>query len=117
MNGKQVGVIEYAESADGTRPECDGDTADYSQFPPTCNTDSHWCSLSDPSILNITALTFTDNRSVVGTAPSQIALRDIGIKLDGQLRSDNTFTRSVSTSVRVRSDCYDPTIANCNGSP
>jgi prepilin-type N-terminal cleavage/methylation domain-containing protein len=117
VNNVQVGVIEYAESSNGEKPACDGDPADYTKFPPECNDDSKWCSLSDPSILNITGLTFTDNRSTVGTAPSQVVLRDIGVKLDGQLRNDTSFTRSVSTSVRVRSDCYDPTIGNCNVSP
>jgi prepilin peptidase dependent protein B len=114
VNNVDVGVIEYAQSSGATKPKCDGATADYTKFPPACNTASMWCSLSDPSILNITGLTFTDKRTTVG---SSLALRDIGVKLDGQLRNDTTFTRTVDTSVRIRSDCYDPTVANCSGSP
>jgi prepilin-type N-terminal cleavage/methylation domain-containing protein len=115
INGVDVGVVEYAESSGSNKPKCDGATADYTKFPPACNTTSTWCSLSDPSILNITGLTMTDSGSTVGTS---LALREIGINLDGQLRNDTSYTRSVRTSVRVRSDCYDPTaVANCSGSP
>ena len=115
VNGVQVGVIEYAVSSGTAKPACGGATADYTQFPPACNTNSTWCSLSDPSILNITGLTLTDSGSTVtGTT---LKLRDIGIVLTGQLRGDTSVTRSVNTSVRIRTDCYDPTIANCNVSP
>lgn len=115
VNGVDVGVIEYAESSGSNKPKCDGDTADYTEFPPACDTTSTWCSLSDPSILNITSLTLTDSGSTIGTS---LALREIGVKLEGQLRNDTSYTRVVDTSVRVRSDCYDPTaVSNCSGSP
>lgn len=117
FKGKDVGVVEYAQSANGTRPACDGATADYTTFPPACNATSDWCALSDPSILDISALALTDSRSTAGTAPTQVVLRDIGVSLTGSLASDSTVSRNVSTSVRIRSDCYDATISNCDATP
>ena len=115
--GATVGVIEYAVSADGERPACDGDTGDYDQFPPQCNDDSTWCPLSDPSILNITEFALADNRTIVGTAPTQVVLRDIGVQISGQLANSTEFTRTVKSSVRVRSDCYNEDIAECDDIP
>jgi len=114
---EDVGVIEYAVSADGERPACDGDGADYDQFPPQCNDDSTWCPLSDPSILNITEFALADNRTIVGTAPTQVVLRDIGVQISGQLANSTEFTRTVKSSVRVRSDCYNEDIAECDDIP
>jgi prepilin-type N-terminal cleavage/methylation domain-containing protein len=116
-NGTNVGVLEYAVSANDTRPTCDGDTADYDQFPPACNDDSNWCALSDPAILNITEFALEDNRQPVGNAPTQVVLRDIGITLSGQLASSTEFTRTVKSSVRVRSDCFAEDINACDDSP
>jgi Tfp pilus assembly protein PilW len=114
FNGNTVGVIEYAESASGTKPTCTGGTATYTTFPPACNSTSHWCALSDPSLLNITALTLTNNGANIG---SNIELRQIGVTISGQLANSTTFTRSVSSKVRVRSDCYTPSGYNCATSP
>jgi prepilin-type N-terminal cleavage/methylation domain-containing protein len=115
--GNTVGVIEYAISGDDTKPECGGDPADYDQFPPQCNDDSHWCPLSDPAILNITAFTLTDDRTVVGTAPTQVVLREIGVQLTGQLAKSTEYERRVTSSVRVRSDCYHADLDNCDQVP
>jgi prepilin-type N-terminal cleavage/methylation domain-containing protein len=114
--GNDVGVIEYAISADDERPECDGETADYTTFPPQCS-DDHWCPLSDPAILNITAFTLEDNRTEVGTAPTAVVLRDIGVTITGQLANSTEFSRSVNSSVRVRSDCYHEDLSNCDQAP
>ena len=38
VNGNGVGVIEYAESATGITPACNGGTGDYSTNPATCGT-------------------------------------------------------------------------------
>jgi hypothetical protein len=112
-NGNTVGVIEYAESGSGTKPDCGGGTATYTTFPPACNATSHWCALSDPSILNITALTLSNNGANIG---SNIELRQVGVTITGQL-TDSTTSRSVTSKVRVRSDCYSPTGYNCATSP
>ena len=117
FDGQNVGVIEYAISGDGTRPECDGETGDYDAFPPQCHDDSHWCPLSDPAILNITAFTLTDERTEVGTAPSQVVLRDIGVQITGELAKSSEFERTVTSSVRVRSDCYHEDLSNCDEVP
>ena len=116
-DGATVGVIEYAVSANDERPACDGDPADYTQFPPQCNDDSHWCSLSDPALLNITEFTLDDQSTPVGQVPTQVYLRDIGVQISGQLAKSTEFTRTVKSSVRVRSDCYNVTIANCDAIP
>jgi prepilin-type N-terminal cleavage/methylation domain-containing protein len=116
-NGSNVGVIEYAVSTDGLKPDCDGDTADYDQFPPQCNDASNWCALSDPAILNITEFALADNSTTVGIAPTQVVLRDIGVTISGQLASSTEFTRTVKSTVRVRSDCFNETITECNAIP
>ena len=51
-----VGVIEFAESSATVTPTCSGATANYGANPSTCNSASGWCSLSDPTLLNITRL-------------------------------------------------------------
>lgn len=115
--GLTVGVIEYGESDATGKPSCTGASATYTSFPPACNATSHWCALSDPSILNITALTLTDSHPTAGT---QITLRDIGVSISGQLVNSNytSFARTVTSSVRVRSDCFMPTATyNCTTSP
>jgi prepilin-type N-terminal cleavage/methylation domain-containing protein len=115
FNNVSVGVLEFAESASGTRPTCTGASATYTTFPPTCNTTSHWCALSDPSVINITDFALTDSSQDAGT---QIRLRDVGITISGQLANSTSFTRSVNSSVRIRTDCFKPTSGyNCNVSP
>lgn len=115
--GATVGVIEYAVSGNDEKPACDGATADYTSFPPACDDDSRWCPLSDPAILNITAFTLTDERETVGAAPTQVVLRDLGIEITGQLANSTEFSRSVKSSVRVRSDCFSEDLTDCNDIP
>lgn len=112
--GNTIGVIEIATSDATAHPACGGATADYSSFPPVRNTATGWAALSDPSILNITALTIADGR--LNTA-SNISLRKIGVTISGQLAASTDFTRSVSTTVRVRSDCYFTGAFNCAAAP
>jgi len=110
-----VGVIEYAESDATGKPSCTGAAATYTSFPPVCNATSHWCALSDPSILDVTALTFTDSHPPAGT---QITLRDIGVSITGKLINSTAYNRTMSSSVRVRSDCFKPTSTyDCTTSP
>jgi prepilin-type N-terminal cleavage/methylation domain-containing protein len=115
VNGRQVGVIEYGVSSGTTKPACGDASATYTSYPPSCN--GTWCPLSDPAILNITRLAFVDTRALVGTAPNQVWLRDIGVNIQGQLAGSTEFTRGVKSRVRVRADCHLPTMSNCSVSP
>ena len=94
-----------------TRPSCSDASATYTSFPATCN--GVWCPLSDPTRVNVTSLTFTD----VGGAAGGVQLRNINVVLQGQLTGSTSFTRGVKAGVRIRSDCYDATLSNCNSSP
>ena len=113
INGvANTGIIEYAVSRSGfTKPACGDAKANYTSFPPSCN--GVWCPLSDPTRLNVTSLTFTD----VGGAAGQVLVRNIDVVLQAQLAGSATFTRGVKTSVRIRSDCFDATLTNCNSPP
>jgi Tfp pilus assembly protein PilW len=117
QDGRTVGVIEYAVSAGTNRPTCTAAGADYTKYPPACNATTGWCPLSDPSVLDITTLTFTDNRSDVGVAPNRVQLRRIGVDLTGQIAGTTGATRNMVASVRVRSDCYNATLTNCSLTP
>jgi prepilin-type N-terminal cleavage/methylation domain-containing protein len=113
-NGRTVGVIEYAVSA-GTLPACGDASPDYTTYPPACT--GAWCALSDPAKLDITALEFVDNGTVVGTSPTQVQIRDLTIKMTGRLAGSTEFTRQITSDVRIRSDCFDKTISNCALAP
>jgi prepilin-type N-terminal cleavage/methylation domain-containing protein len=107
VNG--VGVIEYAVSLGTTKPACDGAGPDYSVFPVTCNSTTTWCPLTDPTKLDITSFVLTDT----GTTTGGVRLRDIGIVLQGRPTGSTDYIRGVRGSVRIRSDCYDTSLANC----
>lgn len=113
-NGRTVGVIEYAVSA-GTLPACDDASPNYATYPPACT--GAWCALSDPAKLDITALAFVDNGTVVGTSPTQVQIRDLTINMAGRLAGSTEFTRQIASDVRIRSDCFDKTISNCALAP
>lgn len=113
VNGKPIGVIEYAVSTGTTKPVCSGLGPDYGAFPVTCNTTTTWCPLSDPAQLDITALTFAD----VGAATGGVQLRDIDVVLQGRIAGTTDFTRGVQSNIRIRSECYDSTLSNCSLSP
>lgn len=109
-----VGVIEFAESATGVTPACTGATASYVTNPPTCNTSSGWCSLSDPTLLNITRFMVINSS---GDLAGMMRIRDLGIHLEGQMVNQPDFTRAVATKVKIRADCINPTVANCGSAP
>lgn len=109
-----VGVIEYAESAAGVTPSCSGATADYSTNPATCNASSGWCPLSDPTLLNITRFMVINTSTDISTS---MRVRDIGVHVEGQLVNQPDYTRGVSTKVKIRADCINPSVANCGNAP
>jgi hypothetical protein len=115
VNGRQVGVLEYAISTGSTQPTCSDASPDYTTYPSTCN--GAWCTLSEPGKLDITQFAITDNGNVVGTSPNQVQVRDLTIDMIGRIAGTTDFTREVKSDVRIRSDCYDATISNCALAP
>lgn len=114
FGNRNVGVVEYAVSAGTTSPACNGAAPNYSSLPIVCDATSKWCALSDPTRLDISAFALTDRRANV-TADTQ--LRDIGVSITGRIAGSTEYTRTVSSRVRIRSECFDSVIANCNAVP
>jgi prepilin-type N-terminal cleavage/methylation domain-containing protein len=123
-----VGVIEYATSFGTTKPTCGGAAADYTQFPPACNTTTGWCPLTDPSITNIRGFTLTETSSTeIGTNPTAVRIRNITVAMQARLVGDNatsylggvssSYKRGLQATVKIRSDCVRAAISGCNSSP
>lgn len=109
VDGVDVGVLEVAESASGVTPSCTGAAPDYTSYPASCSS-AGWCPLSDPRLIDITALTFDTSGYItqaVTATSTPVTMREIGIDLQGQLRqsADGTFTRGIRSTVKVRADC------------
>lgn len=119
--GRSVGIVEFADSSvasPAAKPTCGGSSPTYTGNPPYgCNSTTGWCAMSDPTTLDVTALSFTDNRSTVGTSPNQVQLRDIGVSITGRLAGNTDYTRDMQSSVRIRSDCWRTTLSDCSTSP
>ena len=124
--GKQVGVIEYAVSAGTAKPTCGAASADYTTFPAQCN--GMWCPLTDASTINISTFAIAEtSATVIGTDPGAIRIRNFSLALDGRLVGDDgtsylngvssSYKRGLAATIRVRSDCVNTTIVNCNSSP
>ena len=110
-----IGVIEFAETSSTTTAlTCGGGTANYGTNPSTCNATSGWCSLSDPSLVNISQFLVIDTSTNI---TSRMRIRDLSIHLAGQLASNSDFTRAVSTKIKIHADCINPTVANCLAIP
>jgi prepilin-type N-terminal cleavage/methylation domain-containing protein len=117
VNGRTVGVLEYAVSSGSTRPACDGASADYTTFPATCNSTSLWCPLSDGSKLDITALTIANNGSSTSSGGIAMGVRRLDIGMTGRIAGSTDFTRNVRASVKVRADCMRAAIGSCSARP
>jgi len=117
VNGVSVGVIEYARSEGTTRPACGGASPDYSSFPAACDATSLWCPLSDPTRIDVSQLEITNRSAQIGVNPSAVMSRKVDIKIVGRLAGSTEIVRDAQTSLKVRSDCMRPAIANCNASP
>lgn len=113
INGLRVGVIEYAVSKGALKPTCAGAGPDYTAFPTGCNLATGWCPLTDATKLDITSFSLTDG----GTTAGGVKLRDITVVLQGRPAGSTEYIRGVQSSVRIRSDCYDSSLANCSLSP
>ena len=124
-----VGVIEYAVSEGTTRPACNGASAVYTSYPPSKNSTSLWRPLTDASSINVLNFTVTENpnsSTVIGTDPTAVRLRDFEVVIRARLVGDNgtsyngmssSYSRGVKASVKIRTDCINSTITNCNASP
>lgn len=114
INGASVGVIEYAVSTTTAgKPTCVGAGPNYNVFPTVCNTATGWCPLTDATKLDITSFTLTDGGSNAGG----VMLRAITVVVQGRPAGTTEYIRGVQSSVRIRSDCYDSSLANCSLSP
>lgn len=115
-----VGVIEFFESKTGVTspPNCNhtgtNNRAVYTNYPPTCNTVSGWCPLSDPKVINITRFSIINTSADLSNA---MRIRDLTIFLEGSLVGSTDFTRTVTTKVKIRADCINPTVSECAGVP
>lgn len=112
VNG--IGIIEYAESATGVTPACNGATGDYTTNPATCNTTSGWCPLSDPTRVDITRFMIIDKGNDVATT---MRVRDIGLFLEGRPVNVADYLRAISSDVKIRADCVAPATSDCRVAP
>lgn len=71
---------------------------------------SAWENMTDPTIITITALTFTLSTQTVVSGPgtASILLRSVDITITGQLTSDSTVTQTLTQHVRIRNDKFTP---------
>lgn len=111
VSGRLIGVLEVAQSSPAaTSLDCDADGPDYSSYPATCNSETGWCSLSDPLQLDITRFRIID--SSLWTSPTAATngtkVRDLELTMSGILIGASDTAREMQSSVRVRADCMRP---------
>lgn len=82
---------------------------------PDCTTDTNWLDVSDPKVVDVTALTFAQSFTsgaqgggcVQGTSGLWIIVQDVSISMSGRWvdpATHITTTRSLQESVRVKND-------------
>jgi type IV pilus assembly protein PilW len=71
---------------------------------------TNWENITDPNIVNITALSFTLNTTTVpvGQTANTIRLRSVDISITGQLVLDASISKTLTQHVRVRNDKFVP---------
>jgi prepilin-type N-terminal cleavage/methylation domain-containing protein len=108
VDGVDVGVLEFDDSSvSNTKPDCSANGPDYSTYPPTCNTNTGWCSLSDPKRVNITSFNIVlaqPNQDPTGSGFGT-TVRDLTFSVAGTLAQDSTLSQTITSSVRVRAEC------------
>lgn len=69
---------------------------------------SNWEDITNPSVIQVTALNFTLNSSTIATGPGAKTLvqRSVDISLTGRLTSDNTVTKTITKHVRIMNDKF-----------
>jgi prepilin-type N-terminal cleavage/methylation domain-containing protein len=125
VNG--VGIVEFAVSIGSTRPACaDDSSTNYASYPPVCSS-TGWCPLSDSKRVNVTAFRVAPTIQTTGTGTAQVRLREFKITLSGRRvgdtgtnylnNTDSSSTRTVVSTVKVRSECARNIITQCDVSP
>ena len=128
LDGVSVGVIEMAESAAGVQPTCAGAGPDYSKYPVMCNAATGWCPLSDPRTVDIETFTIDvdgvpdashgrQELSSAGSGYMPMQIREARVTLAGQLRNDDSVTRSIVSNVKIRANCLRALISDCDAAP
>lgn len=113
VNGRTIGVLEYAISGGGVKPACDDGALNYANVPVACV--GTWCALSDSRNLDISEFSIVDNGTSLGAAGTgQMRIRSLDVAIAGRLAGNNEFLRRVQTRVRVQADCILATFSNCN---
>lgn len=71
---------------------------------------SAWENVTDPTIVQITALSFTLNSTTVpvGAVTRYLLLRSVDISITGRLTIDNTITKTLTEHVRIMNDKFVP---------
>lgn len=121
VNGRNVGVLEFAQSATGVTPQCDGGAPDYTTYPVGCNDGSGWCAISDARVLNVETFRISGNDQGVITgnaATVEMQVRRLEVVLRGSLLGDTSVIRGARSQIRVRADCVRASaLANCTQMP
>lgn len=67
-----------------------------------------WENITDPTVIQVTALTFTLNTSSITTGPGNKGLtqRSVDISMTARLTSDNTISRTITQHVRIMNDKF-----------
>ena len=114
VNGRDVGVIEVAQTAPGLDAlDCAAAGPDYSSYPSVCNASTGWCALTDARQLDITRFSLLDNSIWNQPAASRFGskVREIAVTVEGTIIGQGEYQREVTTSVRVRAECLRPVAA------
>lgn len=71
---------------------------------------SNWENVTNPTIVQITALSFTLNSSTVpvGAVSNTMLVRSVDISITGQLTSNNAVTKTLTQHVRIMNDKFVP---------
>lgn len=72
-------------------------------------TSGAWQDLTDSNIVNVTNLTFTPNNVTVAIdGTSTLLIRNVTISITATLSDDSTISRTMTQTVRVRNDKFQP---------
>jgi len=67
--------------------------------------DTAWSALNDNAVIKITGFTFTDRSpALLGAGAFGLKVREYHITIEGELANDDTVTRIIEETVRVRND-------------
>lgn len=71
---------------------------------------SAWEDMTDPTFIQITALSFVLNSNTITTGPGTkgLQMRSIDISITGTLTSDPSITKTLTQHVRIRNDKFIP---------